>query len=213
MDARSIEQRSVVTFLVVAVFCFPASADMGPIIYSQDFNLFLLDPIEPNESAMTEATIEVIDSFLITDLDVRIDITHTQVFDLQLILEGPTGAWLCLNMYDFEKEFFEGENYTNTTFDDEAELSIKDVNAPFTGRFKPEPGYLLECFDGFDAFGIWRLQIYDMWPADTGTLDHLELIFNTPEPASALLMTFGATILALHRRKNGRSQAIRGFCG
>ena len=208
MDSRSIAQRIVAIFLIGAGFCFPTFA--GPMpriyppdvrrIYSQDFNLPLLDPVAPGESAMTEAIIEVPDSFVITDLDVRIDITHTLVFDLQFILEGPTGAWLCLNKYEFT-EFFKGENYTNTIFDDEAEISIEDANAPFTGRFRPEPGYLLECFDGADAYGTWRLQIYDMWPVHTGTLDRLELIFNIPEPTSALLMTFGATILTLHRKK------------
>lgn len=202
MDARSIKQWIVATFLVVTGFCFPAFADMGPVIYSQDFNLSLLDPIEPNESAMTEAAIDVIDPFIITDLNVRIDITHTQVFDLQLILESPTGAWLCLNKYEFS-EFFDGENYANTTFDDEAGLSIEDANAPFTGRFKPEPGYMLECFDGFDAYGTWRLQIYDMWPSDTGTLDHLDLIFNTPEPVTAILLMFG-TCLAVLKRPRGQ---------
>jgi len=108
MDARSIKQWIVVNFLVGAGFCFPAFAD-PVLIYGGEFNLPLLEPIEPNESATTEATIDVIDSFIITDLDVRIDITHTHVFDLQLILHGPTGAWLCLNKYGFT-EFFDGEN-------------------------------------------------------------------------------------------------------
>jgi len=199
MDARSIEQWIVAIFLIGAGFCFPAFADLGPIICGREFNLPLLDPNGPG-SAMTEAVIEVPYFFVITDLNVQVDITHTRVFDLRLILQSPTGAWLCLNKYEFS-EFFEGENYINTIFDDEAELSIEDANAPFTGRFKPEPDYLLEIFDGTDACGDWRIQIYDMWPTDTGTLDRLELIFNIPEPASALLMTFGVTILALHRKK------------
>ena len=152
------------------------------------------------KAALTEAIINVTDHFVVTDLDVQIDITHTRVFDLQLILQGPTDAWLCLNKYDY-KDFFNGKNYTNTIFDDEAEISIKDANAPFRGRFKPEPGYMLGIFDGSDAYGTWRLQIYDMWPTDTGTFNHLDLIFNAPEPASAVLMTFGTTILTLHRKK------------
>lgn len=203
MDARSIEQWIVAIFFIGVGFCFPAFAGTTPIIYGQDFNLPLLDPVEPNESAMTEAIIEVTDHFLVTDLNIRVDITHTHVFDLQLILESPSSDWLCLNKYEFT-EFFNGENYTNTVFDDEAELSIEDANAPFTGRFKPEPGYLLECFDGFDAYGAWRLQIYDMWPVHTGTLDHLDLIFNAPEPATAILLIFGVGLTTLLRSQRAR---------
>jgi hypothetical protein len=202
MDARSVAQWIVVVFLMGASFCFPAGASTVHI-YSRDFNLPLLDPTgDPTGPvyAMTEAAIEVNNPFIITDLDVQIDITHTHVFDLQLFLQSPNGAWVCLNKYEFT-EFFDGENYIDTIFDDEAKLSIEDANAPFTGRFRPEPGYLLGIFDGSNAYGTWRLQIYDMWPSDSGTLDHLELIFSVPEPASALLMTFGATILTVCRRR------------
>jgi hypothetical protein len=195
MDTRSIEQWIVAIFLIGAGFCFPAFAHLTPIIYGRDFNLPLLDPSGPG-SVMTEAIIDVTDHFVASDLDVRIDITHTRVFDLQLILQGPTGAWACLNKYEFA-EFFDGENYTNTVFDDEAELSIEDANTPFTGRFKPEPGYLLGVFDGFDVYGTWRLQIYDMWPSDSGTLNRLELIFNAPEPATAVLLIFGMGFTSL----------------
>jgi hypothetical protein len=183
------------------VMVFPSVGFPDPVrIYGGKFDLPLLDPIGPG-SAMTEAAIEVPDHFVIADLDVRINITHTNVFDLQLFLQSPAGTKLCLNMYDFD-EFFTGANYTDTIFDDEAILSIKDGDAPFTGRFRPEAGYLLESFDGQDTYGSWRLQIYDMWPTDTGTLNSFELMITTPEPASAIFFILAAALMCLHNRRS-----------
>jgi hypothetical protein len=204
MDTHGIAQRIVSIFLVWAGFCLPALAGLTPISYSQDFNLpipSLDDPeAEYGKGWMEDAIIEVPDHFTIYDIDVGISLTHTSAFDLQIFLHNPTDIWICLNMYDFT-EFFRGGNYTETTFDDEADTPIEDANAPFTGRFRPEADYLLESFDGQDAYGLWRLKIYDARYSDTGTFNHLELVFNAPEPASVLLMAFGAAILTLYRKK------------
>ena len=105
-----------------------------------------------------------------------------------LILEGPDGTRVTLNYYDPADEFFEGENYTATIFDDEAETPINSGEPPFTGRFKPRPPAQLSVFNGLDPQGEWRLQIYDAWHANTGTLEELKLIFNIPEPATFLLL-------------------------
>lgn len=203
MDARSAAQW-IVAVLVIVVGAWGSSAFAGLTrIYGRDFNLPLLDPVGPNESAMTEATIEVPDHFIITDLNVRINITHTKVFDLQLFLQSPAGKKICLNMYNPFYEYFDGENYTQTIFDDEAEIHIKQGQAPFTGRFKPIEPYELSEFDSQDSFGLWHLQIYDMWPADTGTLDSFHLIFTIPEPATMTLLTLGIGLATLFRpRRN-----------
>jgi subtilisin-like proprotein convertase family protein len=194
MDIRS----SAIWLGVVAAFfllmVFPSVGFSGLVhIYGGTFDLPLLDPTGPG-SAMTEAAIEVSDHFVIEDLDVRINITHTNVFDLQLFLQSPTGTKICLNMFDF-KEFSVYPNYTNTIFDDEAMLSIKDGEAPFTGRFRPLDK--LSNFDGQDTYGSWHLQIYDMWPTDTGTLNSFELMVSVPEPATAILFTLAVALLRL----------------
>ena len=95
MDARNTVQ-GIVTFLVVTGFSLPVLA--GPVYtYGGDFNLPILDPPGPG-SMMTLATIEVPDFVIINDLDVHINITHTNVFDLQLFVQGPDGTKICLNM-------------------------------------------------------------------------------------------------------------------
>lgn len=202
MDARNAAQWIVAILVIIAGACGGTTYADHTHIYSGKFNLPLLDPIGSG-SAMTKAAIEVPDHFVIADLDVCINITHTNVFDLQLFLQSPADTRICLNMYNPFDEFFIGANYTDTIFDDEAPFSIEEGNAPFTGRFRPEAGYLLESFDGQDTYSSWHLQIYDMWPTDTGTLNSFELIITAPEPASAIFFTLAAGLLELFKPRRG----------
>jgi subtilisin-like proprotein convertase family protein len=173
----------------------------GPtFIYGRDFNLPILDK-QDSDSSMVEAIIEIPDHLTIYDLDVGINVTHTNVFDLQIFIVSPDGTRLCLNMYDFKNEFFKGEDYVQTIFDDEAEKSIEQGTAPFTGRFRPKAGSLLEIFDGKDAYGFWRLQVDDVWYWDTGNLDRVELIVTVCEPTSLSLLALGAGVTVLFRRR------------
>jgi len=203
MEAHDTLQRFVAILVILAGAWGGVHAD--PLYtYQGSFNLRI--PTEPDSSKgwMADAIIDVTDHLVISDLDVRISITHANVFDLQLFLQSPFGTKLCLNMYDLKKEFSVYPNYTNTIFDDEAELMIKQAEAPFTGRFRPIEPYQLSEFDGEDSFGLWRLQICDMWDWDTGTLDSFELIFAVPEPTTATLLTFGAGLLLLLRPRRYR---------
>jgi subtilisin-like proprotein convertase family protein len=181
------------------VMIFPSIGFSDPVhIYSGDFNLPI--PAQPGSTKGwmdDKAIIEIHDHFPISDLDVGISLTHSRVFDLQLYLQDPTER-LCLNMYNFD-EYFNGENYTQTIFDDEAELSIEQGQPPFTGRFRPVEPYKLSEFDGEDAYGSWRLQIYDAWEWDTGTFNRFELMITAPEPATAILLSIGVGLMRLRR--------------
>ncbi len=143
---------------------------------------------------MTDAVIDITDHFTIHDLDVQLNIIHTKVFDLQIFLKSPANSTICLNMYNFD-EYFDGENYTDTIFDDEAPAPIENAAPPFTGRFKPRQGFSLDTFDGQSAFGQWRVRIYDARPADTGTLNNVSLIFTVPEPSSALILLLATGLI------------------
>jgi len=199
MDTRSSKFIIYVVFAFVAVF--PAPVLSVPVhIYGGNFSLKIVDKPGPG-SEMTEAIIDVPDHFAVYDLDVRINITHTNVFDLQLFLKGPQGTRICLNYFDAltETEYDIYPNYTDTIFDDDSAVPIEQGVAPFTGSFKPRGPGKLEDFKGIDTFGKWRLQIYDMFDWDYGTLDSFELIVSVPEPATALLLTLGATLSVLLR--------------
>jgi len=198
MDAPNAVQRIVAIALIVVGVSFPVFA--GPVyIYSGEFDLPIPDNPDDTRGWMADAIIEITDHFIIHDLDIRINITHTSAFDLQIFLQSPAGTRICLNMYDF-REFFEGENYTQTIFDDEAGTAIEQADPPFTGRFRPkaiDTANLLEVFDGQDSYGLWRLQIYDAFYADTGKLDSFEIIVTTPEPAPAILFLLGTGLINL----------------
>jgi len=173
----------------------------GPtFIYGGDFDLPILDK-SASGSFMTEAIIKVPDHLTIYDLDVGINVTHTNVFDLHIFVQSPIGTRLCLNKYSFKDEFFQGEGYVQTIFDDEAEIPIEQGTAPFTGRFRPKDGGLLEIFDGEDTYGFWRLQIDDIWYWDTGNLERVELIITVCEPTALSLLALGAGLTVLFRRR------------
>ena len=140
---------------------------------------------------------------MISDIDVGITLTHDNVLDLRIFLQSPSGTKICLNTYDLD-EFFEGSGYAQTVFDDEAEVSIHDGQPPFAGRFKPVGPQMLSEFDGEDAFGLWELQIYDLWVGDTGMLDSVELMITAPEPATVVLFALGGVLV--RSKKNGRKK-------
>jgi len=190
MSTRSAVRGGVAILVIAVGFSFPVLA--GPVyIYGGRFELRI--PADPDASKgwMTDAIVEIKDSHIITDIDVRISLTHTNVFDLQLFIQSPFSTIVCLNMYNF-REFFEGPNYTNTIFDDEAEVPIEEAQPPFTGRFRPLEPYELSEFDGENTCGFWRLRIYDAFYWDVGTLGSFELMITNPEPATVMLLSLGA---------------------
>jgi len=158
-------------------------------VYGGDFNI----PI-PDKGWAEDAVIDVAEHRIISDLDVEISITHSNVFDLQIFLVSPANTRICLNMYNFD-DFFRGANYSQTIFDDEADVPIEQGVPPFTGRFRPVEPYKLSAFDGQDAFGQWRLQVYDAYYADTGTLNNFQITIANPEPATILLLALGAGLM------------------
>jgi len=157
-------------------------------------------PSNPLESKgwMEDAIIEIRDDMVIHDLDIKINVTHTSIFDLQVYLQSPSGTSICLNIYNPIDEFFFGGNYIDTIFDDEASISIKDADAPFTGSFQPV--WSLSAFDNENAYGDWTLRIYDARYFDIGFLENVELIISTPEPATFLLLILGGGIMLKYRR-------------
>jgi subtilisin-like proprotein convertase family protein len=101
------------------------------------------------------STLSVPDSFSITNLLVRVQITHTFRGDLQVELRAPGGS-------------------------PSARLRIPDGGdsaANVQGTFDTEltPVDSLGVFDGVDPMGVWELAVSDHFAIDTGTLDEWEL--------------------------------------
>ena len=202
MNARSSVQWIVAFFFMAAGLGSSVFAD-PTIIYGGDFDLPIPAPDDPQSEYgkgwMNDAVIEIPDHFTIYDLDVSITLTHTKVFDLQIFLQSPAGTSLCLNMYNPLYEYFEGEDYIQTIFDDEAQVPIEEGQPPFTGRFRPRSPAQLLVFDGQDTFGQWKLQVYDAYYYDTGTFDSFEVMVTICEPGTATLLILGAAFVALFK--------------
>lgn len=197
---------SAVAGFVILLQCASFVFALPVYTYGGDFNLHI--PAEPDNTRgwMPDAIINIPDSFPVLDLDVRISLTHTSAFDLQVFLQHTVEmdgksvkTRICLNMYDFKKGFFKGRDYINTIFDDQAHIPIERARTPFTGRFRPRSPFRLSTFNDHNAFGQWSLQIYDAYYYDTGSLNSFELIITTPEPATAVLLMLGATLMSLYR--------------
>ena len=87
----------------------------------------------PNKTTIT-STILVPDGFSILDVDVTLNITHTNDADLDVYLIGPTGSRVAL----FTDVGGTGQNFSGTILDDEAATAIASGTAPFTGHFRPQ---------------------------------------------------------------------------
>jgi len=122
--------------------------------------------------------LDVTDAFVIYDLDVTINITHTYDSDLTIWLETPWNVRILLAM----NVGTSGDNFVNTRFDDEAATPIGNGTPPFTGSFQPQE--LLSAADGQPVTGQWTLVVYDGAPADVGTINNFTLHV-TSEAAAA----------------------------
>ena len=161
---------------------------------------------------MEPVLLEVDARLAITDLDVMIDIEHSDVTDLWITLASPGGVVLTLKeVWPIPWRGLPRANMAGTVFDDEAGAGLTDGEAPFLGRFRPEGGFL-SVFDGCETQGTWVLEIYDAYYADAGLLRAVELHFagTTPEPGSCGLVLVG--MLLLRRRGVGRRPG-RGTAG
>lgn len=120
--------------------------------------------IPDNDPDGLSSTINIDEIIEISDINVLLNIEHTYASDLFLSLMNPQGKTVVL-VYDAD---FEGANFTETLFDDDAPLSIVQGSPPFTGSFRPADP--LSAYNFTMSNGIWTLYIEDTAPNDEGNL-------------------------------------------
>ena len=144
----------------------------------------------PDLSSIT-STITVPDAFSILDVDVQLNISHTNDADLDVYLIGPDGTRVLL----FADVGGTGDNFNGTILDDEVSTLISTGTAPFAGRFRPQSP--LSAFDGKTAAGVWTLEITDDLRKDKGTLNSWSIqvaqAVTLPAPASLALKSSGSS--------------------
>ena len=112
---------------------------------------------------------------LITDLNITLNINHTWDEDMRAFLIAPSGRRVEL----FANVGGDSDDFANTTFDDEAFLSVTTGVGPFAGSFRPTG--LLSDFDGLVPNGVWMLEIVDDYNGDGGPLSSWSLAISTTE--------------------------------
>jgi subtilisin-like proprotein convertase family protein len=96
----------------------------------------------------------------IADVDVSIQLNETVMSDLDVHLLGPGGNDVGL-FTDVGETTTGGQSQMDLTLDDQAAFPIGSFPAMKRLTVQPESKYRLSWFDGADAGGEWRIQLWD----------------------------------------------------
>ena len=211
-------------FLIFAItLAYPSAVSATLVrIYRAEFTDWSI-PSAPQQSKgwMDDAFIDITEHLTIHDLDVRVVFTHSSLYDLRILLQSPGGTVITLSEAGNSAFITRGKDKRLTPvasagqfyFDDQAHLPIEDGNKPYHGPLKPitkpylgpfRPSSQLSAFNEQDIFGRWKLKIYDYIVPDTGQLDSFELIVQTPEPATIILLMLGVFLMMIFRHHKRR---------
>lgn len=120
--------------------------------------------IGPDQDTVTNSVITYADNFTINDLNVNVNIDHTWIGDLTIVLIAPDGTSVLLA----DGVCGNCDDMVDVTFDDEAADPISGATDPITGPYQPDGN--LSDFDGMQTVGDWILRITDNANQDGGTL-------------------------------------------
>ena len=137
-------------------------------------------------------TFSVGTSFIVSDVDLGVFLTHTYRGDLRITLQSPTGTIVNI----MTNTGGDGDNLSDL-FNDEAAAGIATHNAtaidptttppPYSHSFQPTS--VLSSFDGQNALGTWTLVICDSVAQDTGTFSRADLYITQQSPFADLSLT------------------------
>ncbi len=125
--------------------------------------------------------IVVPDSFIVTDLNVGLNVDHSYRSDIRLVLQSPAGTRVeLITEFALDPED-ERDNY-DILLDSEVNGSLNsgtndNTAAPFFAR-SAVPLKLLTTFNGERAAGIWTLELCDAGLEDGGRYNRSRLLFN-----------------------------------
>jgi subtilisin family serine protease/subtilisin-like proprotein convertase family protein len=147
------------------------------------------------------------------DVDVVIDITHTWDADLQISAIAPDGTRVLLA----DNRGSNGDDFSGTTFDDQASSPISAGSAPFSGSYIPEES--LAAFNSATVNGTWTLEVADQANQDGGTINSWSVVItseaapsNAPPTAvddsASTLQDIAVTIDVLANDSDGDGDAL-----
>ncbi len=145
---------------------FAAHVITGRALAAAALGLFIPDDGFPGSGV--SHTRNVSESFILSDVDIGVQITHTYVGDLVIQVEH-LGTTVTL----VDRPPACNENNYDIILDDEG------LGGPIQSQCSPDlsspPNYTpnnpLSAFDGMDSAGDWTITVFDAASIDTGTLD------------------------------------------
>jgi subtilisin-like proprotein convertase family protein len=141
---------------------------------------------------VVSSLITVADDFLIRDLNVQLDIAHTNVPDLEARLVGldPGGdpsKDIIVLLFSGVGRTGSRTDFRGTIFDDEAGTPVQNAEAPFPFSYSPQTGLgrPLSAFDNQSAARTYRLEIINRGTV-VGRLNSWSLQLLKPVPGTGL---------------------------
>ncbi|MCK5728589.1 MAG: proprotein convertase P-domain-containing protein, partial [Methylococcales bacterium] len=132
------------------------------------------DTGEITDNATTEFTVNISENIKVTDLNVKLNLTHPANNNLSINLISPNNTKISLIGTTGGQVGFK-----NTYLNDEATHIVTDGKVPYTDAFKPSAP--LNTFKGELTKGIWKLEVVDNSIGGTGTLDNWALFFTSSD--------------------------------
>ncbi|MCK0131937.1 M12 family metallo-peptidase [Flavobacteriaceae bacterium F08102] len=150
--------------------------------------------IPDNNLVGVTSSITMTEDFLISDVNVIVEITHTWLWDLQVYLVAPDGTEVLLYDRGCGAASDRRQNI-NATFDDDASMTICLNQVPaVTGFTKPVEA--LSVLNGKSSVGDWKLKVVDNSSFDTGTIENWSLyLCQTNQTVSTEEFHFSSVLL------------------
>lgn len=176
--------RRIITFAMLCVaMCYCSSLAAGATFNSVEVPMAIVD----NGTITSTLTVPAGACDVVTDVNVRLNLTHTFLPDLTIsITHNGTGkgALLFDGSCDSDKNLI-------AVFDDEAATALQ---CPPIGAYQPL--LPLSDLDGINGAGIWTLTVTDNVELDTGTLNSwgIDLVCGTGSPLLAVAINGNGSV-------------------
>lgn len=150
-------------------FDFPIELPVGALPTTE-----LPRSIPDDSAAGVASTLEITRSRSLSDVNVRVEIDHTYVGDLRIVLRSPAGTEVVLLDQPGvpDSSFGCGDSNLDVLFDDAEPTALEDHCAGtdpwFSGSAAPTQP--LAAFNGQGSIGTWTLTVSDRAGDDTGAL-------------------------------------------
>ncbi len=119
--------------------------------------------IPDNDSNGITSTIQVTDSYNIDNMTVSVDISHTYIMDLTILLTSPSGTTVTL----YDQNCGNQDDIVATFDDNGSNMNCNQMNSGSTYH----PVGNLSDFAGENVNGTWTLFVSDGYNGDQGTLN------------------------------------------